>query len=235
MKDKYNILYGQSYLLNLGIKLKYLDELESHFVNRTKKGILIKRDFRFQTQCVTDISEKIGFLHLSLDYIKQYEGKGGFNFRSIKYHFYNFVYNCKACLDSIAVLLNHQLNLGFKGGNRDFRKSIFINKLQAKSGYFKDFKSRFGKWCENIIDYRDRIIHTIGVPVFKAGPGHPSKGWKPYLKHFVPKKAISFMDIKPGVPLERVEIITFCNETIEKMMDIVERALTEVYKNINPE
>ena len=229
-KKTYNFLYGQSYLLNLGIELKFLDELESLFIVKKEKRIQFRRDYRVQTQCVMDISEKIGFLYLALDYIKQLEGKGGYNFRLIKYHFYNFVYDCKACLDSIAVLLNHQLNLGFKGGKRDFREGKFRRALERKSTFFKDFSSKFGSWCDAVIEYRDRIIHQIGVPVFQAAAGHPDEAWKPSLPHCIPKKAISSIDIYivSGKKLEYVEIVSFCEDSVKKIMDIAEMAFSEV-------
>jgi len=233
-KKPYNFLYGQSYLLNLGIELKFLDELESVFIVKREKQIDVRRDYRVQTLGVMDISEKIGFLYLALDYIKQLEGKGGYNFKLIKYHFYNFVYDCKACLDSIAVLLNHQLNLGFKGGKRDFRKTKFRRALETKSKFLKDFSNKFGGWCDAVIEYRDRIIHQIGVPVFQAGAGDPEKLWKPSLPHCIPKEAISAIEFLPRAhkKLEYVEIVIFCEDSIKKIMDVAEMALSEVYDNV---
>jgi hypothetical protein len=231
-KPYYNFLYGESYLLNLGTKLKFLDELESLFIVKKEKQVLVRRNYRIQTQCVTDISEKIGFLYLALDYIKQLEGKGGYSSRLIKYHFYNFVYGCKACLDSIAVLLNQQLNLGFKGGDRDLRRKNFRLALETKSTFFKDFSSKFGSWCDAVVAYRDRIIHQIGVPVFQATAGHPDEAWKPSLPHCIPKRAISYVDFLSDIKVEYVEIVTFCQDSVKNIMSIAENALAEIYDNI---
>ena len=241
--EKPSLLYGQSYLHNLGIELKFLDELESLFIiKKALPRIQVRRDYRVQTQCVIDISEKIGFLYLALDYIKQLEGRGErYNWRLIKYHFYNFVYDCKACLDSIAVLLNHQLNLGFKGGKRDFREGKFRGALETKSKFFKDFSSKFGSWCDAVIEYRDRIIHQIGVPVFKVPEVYPYAVWNERamatLPYCIPKKAISFIKLmsmraSERAKLEHVEIVTFCEENVKKIMDIAEMALSEIYDSI---
>jgi len=231
-KKPYNILYGESYLLNLGIELKFLDKLENIFFVRKEKSILFKKDYAVQAQCISDISEKIGFLHLALNYIRQLQSKQ-YSTRLTKYHFYNFVYDCKACLDSIAVLLNHQLGLGFEGGKRDFRFGNFRGKLEEKSKFFKDFSSRFGHWCDDIIEYRKRIIHQIGVPVLQVAAGHPDEAWKPSLPLCIPKEAISVIDLALGKKCEPMEIITFCQDCIKKMMDIAEIALREVHENIS--
>ena len=236
-KKPFNFLYGQSYLHNLGIELKLLDELESLFIiEKEDAQIQVRHDYRVQTQCVIDISEKIGFLYLALDYIKQLEVKGDYmpTHRLIKYHFYNFVYDCKACLDSIAVLLNHQLDLGFKGGNRDFRKMKFRRALEKKSAFFKDFSSKFGSWCDAVIEYRDRIMHRIGVSVFKVWRGERTTAT---LRYRILKKAISFieemsMGTRERAKLEHVEIVTFCEESVKKIIDIAEMALSEIYNNI---
>jgi len=56
-KKLYNFLYGQSYLLNLGIELKLLDELESLFIIKKEKQIRFRRDYKVQTQCIMDICD----------------------------------------------------------------------------------------------------------------------------------------------------------------------------------
>lgn len=226
----YNVLYGESYLLNLGIEFKFLDKLENLFVIKKERSFLFRKDYAVQAQCIIDISEKIGFLHLALDYIRQLEGKQ-YSTRLTKYHFYNFVYDCKACLDSIAVLLNHQLRLGFRGGKRDFRFDNFRRKLE-KGKFFQDFSSRFGHWCDEIIEYRKRIIHQIGVPVFQVGAGHPDETWKPSLPLCIPKEAISSIDIALGKKFEPIQITTFCQDSIKKIMDIAEITLREIHENI---
>lgn len=231
---KPSFLYGQSYLQNLGIELKFLDELENLFIRRSKEKIHVRRDYRVQTECIIDISEKIGFLYLALDYVKQLDSE-----ILIKYHFYNFVYDCKACLDSIAVLLNHQLNLGFKGGERDFRHGKFCRALETRSTYLKDFSSKFGSWCNAIIEFRKRIIHQIGVFVFQQaalGGSPPTEEVlmrKPFLPYCVPRRAISLIErVYGGKTVESVEIVTFCQDNIKKIMDITEIALSEVYDSI---
>ena len=229
--EAYNILYGQSYLLNLGIKLKFLDEFESLFVVKGEKRIHHLPDYRVQTECVMDISEKIGLLYLAFDYIKGCE-HAPYSSRLIKYHFYSFVFNCKACLDSMAVLLNHQLKLGFKGGKRDFRNGQFRQVIETKTTFLKDFSNRFGSWCDGIIAYRDRIIHQIGVPIFKAGAGPPEELWSssPYC---IPKKPKSLIHIvKRTKKLEYVEILPFCQNSIKKVMEIAEMTFSEVHENI---
>ncbi len=181
-----------------------------------------------------DISEKMGLLYLALDYIKGCE-HAPYSSRLVKYHFYSFVFNCKACLDSMAVLLNNQLKLGFKGGKRDFRNGQFRQVMEIKSKFLKGFTNRFGSWCDNIITYRDRIIHQIGVPVFKAGAGPSEESWHAYasMPYCIPKKPKSVIDIaKRTKKLGYVEILPFCQNSIKKVMEIAEMTFSEVHENI---
>jgi hypothetical protein len=134
------------------------------------------------------------------------------------------------------VLLNHQLNLGFKGGKRDFRHGRFCRALKTKSTYFKDFSSNFGSWCDAVVAYRDSIIHQIGVPVFQeasfgGAPPEEVIKRKPSPPYCVPKRAIPMIDMLDK-KVETVEIITFCQDSIKKIMDITGMALAEIYDSI---
>ena len=132
----------------------------------------------------------------------------------------------------MAVLLNHQLKLGFKGGKRDFRNGQFRQVIETKSTFLKDFSNKFSSWCDGIIAYRDRIIHQIGVPIFKAGAGAAEELWSS-LPYCIPKKPKSLVDItKRTKKLEYVEILPFCQNSIKKVMEIAEMTFSEVYENI---
>ena len=239
MKKTYNFLYSQSYLLTLGIKMKYLDELEVLLVPREENKPMFRKGYMQQTQGIMDICEKIGFLHLALEYMVEIEEKGAGQ-RLAKYHFYNFIYHCKACLDSIAVLLNHQLNLGFSGGKIDFRNMSFVQKLQQIGVFTKDFWKKFGQWITRIIDYRDAIIHRVSVPVLFVGNGPPSHISLPH-SYYVPKKPYSIVKLVApswfSLPKEKrtkffLKIRDFCEQSIENIVKIAEMAFAEVYEKV---
>lgn len=220
--------------------MKYLDELEVLFVPREENKPMFRREYRQQAQGIIDICEKIGFLHLALEYIVEIEEKGAGQ-RLAKYHFYNFIYNCKACLDSIAVLLNHQLNLGFSGGKVDFRNMSFVLKLQQAGVFTKDVWKKFGQWIARIIEYRDAIIHRVGVPVLFVGNGPPPSYINPPHSYYVPKKPYSIVKLVNrswfSLPKERrtkffLKIRDFCERSIENITKIAEMAFAEVYEKV---
>lgn len=77
-----------------------------------------------------------------------------------------FVSHSKAALDSIAVFLNDFLDLGFQGGQRDFRQGLFKTKLQSSNNVIGTFIQAESKWLEinssgsgSIIAVRDEWLH----------------------------------------------------------------------------
>lgn len=104
-----------------------------------------------------DIVEKIGFMLLSYDALKELRKKRR-NLRNLplkdrtkifrkdkmlkgssdKYYFYNFIIYTKASLDSIAVTINSFFNFDFKGGQIDFGNFTFRKKVESLNE-FKNF------------------------------------------------------------------------------------------------
>lgn len=220
--------------------MKYLDELEALLVPREDNKPMFRKEYKQQTQQIMDICEKIGFLHLALAYIIEIEEKGAGQ-RLAKYHFYNFIYYSKACLDSIAVLLNYQLNLGFGGGKRDFRNMSFVQKLQQIGLFTKDIWNKFGQWITSIIIYRDAIIHRLSVPVLFVGNGYPPSHIRLPHSYYVPKRPYPLVKlVSPSwfsMPKEKrteffLKIRDTCEQGIENITKIAEIAFAEVYEKL---
>ncbi len=77
-----------------------------------------------------------------------------------------FIYHLKSALDSIAVFLNEYHNLGFKGGDRDFRKTIFTSKIIELDIVIGEFINTEFEWINisskstnSLLATRDEWIH----------------------------------------------------------------------------
>lgn len=181
-------LYGQSLLRQTNIKLKYLDEIATNIMKPEidEENIQTKMEFLDVNlnaviySSIIDISEKLGFLFFSWNQITDFENHRDY-FEDmpyqrmfsplIKFHLYNFIYNAKAVLDSISVLLNDLYKLGFSGGDRDlarntkFRSKVF-NKNRTIKRLYEINEDRFN----TLLKYRDAVIHRKSIMVFISIP-----------------------------------------------------------------
>lgn len=71
---------------------------------------------------------------------------------------FEFVAHGKAALDSIAVFLNDYFNLGLSGGNRDFRKKDFCDRVSSLD-VIGEHARHLKPWLIHFIDMRDEWIH----------------------------------------------------------------------------
>ncbi len=143
-----------------------------------------------------DLVEKIGFMFLSHDILKETMKKERIlygppsekkalmewernkfrndrnKFRNDQYYLYNFIIYTKATLDSIAVTLNSFFEFGFISGQIDLGKVAFVRKLENSLKEFKNFSQIFQRWIGRIVEYRDAVIHQKSIDIF---PSH--KHW----------------------------------------------------------
>ena len=127
-----------------------------------------------------DLVEKIGFMLLSADILKEsishhrslmklpFE-KRVKKFSNDKYYLYNFIIYTKASLDSIAVTLNSFFDLGFKRGQIDLGKWVFVRKIENSLSDFKNFSKTSQDWIARIIEYRDAVIHQKSIDIYPSG------------------------------------------------------------------
>ena len=157
-----------------------------------------------------DLSEKIGFMHLSYDLArnvvrKEHTHQIRSKFDNEQYYFCNFVVYTKASLDTMAVILNTVFSLGFNRGEIDFAKGIFVRRLEDSLYRFKRFSKTYGAWIQRIVEYRDAIIHKKSIDVYKWGL---VKGPVPFLvpvRPFSDSELQELLDIRDNLddPMKR--------------------------------
>ena len=162
----YAKLFSASYLSRKRVQIPFFADLVDFLAwEKLEKGrgiVVYALDYDLLSH-LKDVVEKIGFMFLSHDILKESMRKHRSllklpleerakkvraerrtdRFRNDKYYLYNFIIYTKASLDSIAVALNSFFGFGFKKGQIDFGKGNFVEKLESTLREFKDF-------CENI-------------------------------------------------------------------------------------
>jgi len=165
------VLYSQSYLGQIGIGLNNLDSLVKE-INRLRKnkgrdakiaeGLQITTEYRY-LEYLSDAIEKLGFLYFARDKMKNNE-----DIPTSKYYIYNFIFDCKALLDTIAGLINHHYELRKRKGGIDLNKPRFVKALYTKNPLLSKDIENFGEWIKWINRWRLDLIHRHGLFMYTA-------------------------------------------------------------------
>jgi hypothetical protein len=179
-------LLSASYLDKKRIRIIYFTDLVDFLCREQLHNIDMTIETIDETLLfnLKDLTEKLGFVVLSYDILRENkkldneiiklpdEVRGQKfriqrktnKFRLDKYYWYNFIIYTKACLDSIAVTLNSFFGFGFVGGQIDFGKAKFVMKVSSLPSFAKCAQV-YGKWVQQIVDYRDAIIHQKSIDI----------------------------------------------------------------------
>lgn len=213
------MVYHQSYLGEIGIKVKHVSELVQ-LVNdmRRKSGTdgKITEDGSIQhteeylyLDYMSDALEKLGFLYFSGDRIKKHFN----NLHACKYYIYNSVFDCKAFLDTVAGLLNHHYKLGKRKASIDLCKSQFLEALSRKDEILSRKIGNLNMWLSKLDDWRNELIHRHGTPLFPVGKNQ-------FLMPLEPRRLSEVMLLQGPF----VDPIEFCEDNImcaHRVLEIV--------------
>lgn len=113
---------------------------------------------------VEDIVDKFSFLMLARDQISTYENTINHEKRFfIKYFSYTYVFMTKSLLDSLAVFVNDIYELGFSGGEIDFKKGRYMEAVRTVDRELAKTIDDKRKWLDYVVKYRDNVIHKHGL------------------------------------------------------------------------
>jgi hypothetical protein len=171
MPEKFSILCGYSYAWKAGYVPTAFESLERVAVAQRESPDsdvpeLVVKD-RKLVEHVIDSYGKLGFLFLSRDCISDVNGKVPLSHMYVSYHLYNFVYDCKAFLDAVAVMLNDIYSIGRDGGDIDLKHCSFRADIMKAEPRLATTINRHKQWFLTVACWRDHLIHrgsTIVAP-----------------------------------------------------------------------
>lgn len=114
---------------------------------------------------IIDSFGKLGFLFYSRDRIQELNGKVRASHVYVHFYLYNFIYDSKAYLDSIAVMLNDFYQIGERGGKIDFKYGLFRNKVIENEPRLTDIINELEPWFIKVYNWRRDLIHRFSSPV----------------------------------------------------------------------
>jgi len=232
MNTEFSALCGYSYAWQVGYKPEAFERLEkilfiveddpdSDFAKK-----LIVKD-RTLVEQIQDSYGKLGFLFLSREYIRKINGKHPLAYIYVSYHLYNFIYDCKAFLDAVAVMLKDFYSIGKIKGDIDFKWKPFRDEIIKKEPKLKKIIRKHQDWFITVAKWRDDLIHRFSTsiaPFVSAdhwGTKEELDKWSllPCMMLVEPRPLLSGyleLDKKYGKGKIFREIDPFCEEWIEK-------------------
>jgi len=169
LRIEHTLLCGYSYALKAGYKpptFKKLEELllpEEIDPNYYINGFEI--DNKKMIEQIIDSYGKLGFLFFSRDRIEEMTGSDICNPIMLYYDVYNFIYDCKAFLDSISVILNDFYHIDKKNGKIDLKWPLFRCEVVKKQPKFTQTISEYEGWINEVVFWREALIHKYSTPL----------------------------------------------------------------------
>jgi hypothetical protein len=246
MSVEYSFLCGYSYAWQAGYKPKAFTRLEKLLFSEKPdhnsdfaKELIVKD--RVLVRQIGDSYGKLGFLFLSRDYIRKVNGKHPLAHIYVSYHLYNFIYDCKAFLDALAVMLNDSCSIGETIGVRiDLKRKPFREKIIQREAKLEKVIRKHEDWFGVVAAWRDDLIHRFSTTIapFLSLDHRPSEqelnqtGYQPCMMLMEPRplfgEYVKELEKKYGKGNIMREIDPFCEEWIDKACDLYDQACSAI-------
>jgi|SRR5208282_3914281 len=163
-----NVIYGQSYLLELEESLPNAEALSDLIIASETAGVWFKPQFQRLGMYVQDLLEKLGYMHYSMELLNDCSNRLLPDTYG-KFYFYAFVYLAKATHDIGALVLNEVLKLGIPiGGNVDLSKEKgFMGPLEKSNRKVASEIRQFESTIQKVDKWRDATIHNTGIRLLR--------------------------------------------------------------------
>jgi len=209
---EFNPVYLQSYLGAIGWKKELVSLVQDHLETSGEGISQVFADERLGG--IQNALEKLGMLYLGEEIIEQ-EACGSTSMSQLlaKFHLYHWLYDCVACLDAIACLLNSKYKI--ESPRKVAMNKPFIELLAKESESLSRLIEKNYDWMQELKRMRDKVIHRES-PLITGGGAGPSL----------------FMDFErmfdPSLDLNRVDAPKMVQEYTQKIDWIVTEILRAV-------
>src|SRR3989344_788821 len=185
-----------------------------------EKDVIIMEDLDL-ISLTNNMIIKIGFMLLAKEYLRKNKKRRN-NHIIGTYHIFNFIYDTKAFLDAVSMLLNQYYRLGYSKGNIDLKKESFLNSLNKKSPKLKNEIEKHHAWIKEVILWRESVIHRLS-PIILTGT-YDKKGKFKELFHMptLPKPFFDLESLTNSRKPVYQEILIFCENWINHAKKIFE-------------
>jgi plasmid maintenance system killer protein len=212
---------------------EFLKKLEEKLIEVDDSGrkLVLKPPSSF----ILNLMDKLGNVEYSCKLIKQFDGTGIRSHIFVRHYVSYSIISAKACLDSLANILNWVYELGLKGGKIDLstRRTNLVQKLMAKNAQLSEQLSKFQSFIDEITGYRDVMVHrqmVITSPVFLEGAKidssvQPSKNAIPKFPLWMKDQSD---DLQQRSQLEFFTSEVFCQWLTEQLHTLVQLVMEDL-------
>lgn len=146
----------------MAIQAKYkprvLHDFANHMIREIEEGYL---EISNVLEDICDAYEKLGYMFYARKIIEELDLRIPYSALVRQYHLLNFLFHCKAFIDSISNAIYHAFDLGIKKVvNIDITRPEFTRKLEmAEKLDMADKLKEFVDWAKYIVKFRVALIH----------------------------------------------------------------------------
>lgn len=167
---EFNPVYVQSYLGAIGWNRELVSLIQNHLETSGEGMSRVFADARLGG--IQNTLEKLGMIYLGKELMDQ-EARGSTSMGQLltKFHLYHWLYDCVACLDAVACMLNatHRLDSTRKVAMNKTFIELLAKKNESLSRLIKE---NYG-WMKELKRMRDNVIHRES-PLITGGGAGPS-------------------------------------------------------------
>jgi len=216
------LLYGNSYLVENGWNRNLIERIAKSKLLMDNEGRKIKDVGKIIDldlfNGVKNTLEKLGILFIDDQFLRQEMPKDGMRQYLVQFHFYHWLYDGVACLDSIAILLNTKYNV-FVNPKHVRMGGPFVEKIKKKDERIANLMEPELVWIEKIKDeMRNLIMHREGRNITGGGAGNESCVVVDFMRGFDRK-----------IELNRIRIETIIGEYLPKIESLTKRTLEYLF------
>lgn len=244
---EWSFLYGFSYARIAGYIPKSFPNIQDKLIKIVKEEEGVYHNYIFDRTLVQQFIDsygKLGFLYYGIEHLKYLSSKPSKPY-GYYYHLYNLVYDTKAFFDAVSVLLNHVYGIGAIGGNIDIKHGAFRSRLIQKDSQFDSLFKRNQKWIDEVVNWRDSLIHKFSIVITTGITGTPGKtlSKEELDKHFsenpqylMESKPIPFfgwgINPIPEYKPDLIEIMPFCDRWSKNAFEFYDEICDLILKEI---
>jgi hypothetical protein len=164
---EWNPIYQQSYLGEIGWNDALLERVVGSLMSVDIRGNKVLAGELFNS--IVDSIERLGMLYLGQELLAQQSTKyTGLSQVLLKFHYYHWLYDSVACLDSLARILNARFDLRVPLKEVSLNRRL-VNLLSPKDEDLFRFLEKEYEWIEELKDMRSTIIHREGRLITGGG------------------------------------------------------------------
>ena len=212
--ENYHFPYGNSYLVEIGWNQDLIGRIKNNKFIRDP-GTSVIKDIALCSS-VMNVLEKLGILFIDDEFFRQEIRKGEVRQYLIQFHFYHWLYDSVACLDSIASLLNAKYHI--RKPEQVKLDDSFVREIKIIDEEIANLIEPELVWIYKLRkEMRNLILHREGRNITGGGNNEPC----------YTIDLLRMLD--RNIPLNRVDVEEIIDRNMPRIEVLIKRTLEHLF------